>query len=160
MIKKKIILFIFCLAAFQLFAQDKTAERQELRNLLQERKEKFDAYTTSLEKRSGIFGSKTKNDMQRSNEVLTEIVRTDNRIISTLNRVADFKTFEKANMNYDLIQCQQQLNNLRHSVDTLNKQVSMLTVFNTGLKSKTRNLQWLVYGFLFLIIVLLIRKRR
>ena len=154
--KTKIISLLFCLAAIQLSAQNRTADRQELQNLLQERKEKFDAYAASLEKRSGIFGGKTKNDMQRSNEVLTEIVRTDNRIISTLNRVADFKTFEKVNLEYDFMKNNEQLNNLRHAVDTLNKQVSVLTVVNSSLKSRTQNLQWLVYGLLFLMTVMVI----
>jgi len=121
MTRTTIMLIIFLIASLRNFGQDKSADRGELQNLLKERKEKFDTYTTSLEKRNGIFGGKSKADIKQSNEVLIEIVRTDNKIISTLNRVADFRTFEKVNMNYDLIKCSEQLSNLRNAVDTLSK---------------------------------------
>jgi len=41
-------------------------EKERLKELLDERKEKFDSYFSSIEKRSGIFGNKTKKDMQKS----------------------------------------------------------------------------------------------
>ena len=156
MSKSKLFSFLFYLITMQLFAQDRTADRQELQNLLAERKEKFDAYASSLEKRSGIFGGKTKNDIQRSIEVLTEIVRTDNRIISTLNRVSDFKTFEKVNMNYDLIKCNEQLDEFRNAVETLNKQLNVVTALNASLKNKSYGFQWLTFGLLSLLGILLI----
>jgi len=151
--KTKLILLLFFLSTIQLYAQDRTADRQELMNLLQERKQKFDAYSASLEKRSGIFGGKTKKDMQRSNEVLTEIVRTDNRIISTLNRVADFKTFEKVNMNYDLMQCNERVQNLQNATDAMRKQVDALTILNTALKNKSDNLLKVVYVLSILLVL-------
>ncbi|MBK5285536.1 MAG: hypothetical protein JJE25_09025 [Bacteroidia bacterium] len=162
MYKKILISLLFYLVTIQLFAQDRTADRQELQNLLNERKQKFDSYTNSLEKRSGIFGGKTKNDVLRSNEVLSEIVRTDNRIINTLNRVADFKTFEKVNMNYDLMKSNEQLANLRHAVDTLNGQIKALKFLNESLKNKTSGFGWLTYGLMSLIgilLILLLRKK-
>lgn len=160
--KTTLFSILFYLTTLQLSAQDRTAGRQELQNLLNERKEKFDAYTNSLEKRSGIFGGKSKADVQRSNEVLIDIVKTDNKIISTLNRVSDFRTFEKVNMNYDLIKCNEQLSNLRNAVDTLNKQLIVLTAANASLKNKSGGFQWLIYGLLSAIavlVILLYRKR-
>lgn len=160
--KTTLLLILFYLITMQLFAQDRAAVRQELQNLLNERKQKFDAYTNSLEKRSGIFGGKSKADVQRSNEVLIDIVKTDNKIISTLNRVSDFRTFEKVNMNYDLIKCNEQLSNLRNAVDTLNKQLTVLTAANASLKNKSGGFQWLSYGLLSAIavlVILLYRKR-
>ena len=71
------------------------SSRYELNSLLQERKLKFEVYTSSLEKRTGFFGNKTKKDMDHSNAILIEIVKLDNRIISTLNHVIDFRNFEK-----------------------------------------------------------------
>jgi hypothetical protein len=156
-------LMIFFAFSLQLFAQkNKTAATAELQNLLNERKQKFDSYSESLDKRSGFFGGKSKADIQRSNEVLIDIVKTDNKIISALNRVADFRTFEKVNMNYDMAKCNEQLSNLRHAVDTLNKQLTVLAAANASLKNKSGGFQWLSYGLLSAIAVLAIllyRKR-
>src|SRR4051812_44629981 len=76
-------------------------DKAELKSLLEERQAKFNSYSASLEKRSGIFGNKTKNDIKKSSEVLIDLVKADNRIISTLYRV-DFRTYQKVNMYYDM----------------------------------------------------------
>lgn len=135
---------------------DRTADRAELHKLLQERQKKFDTYSSSLEKRSGIFGGKTKMDIQRSNEVLTDIIESDNRIISVLNRVVDFKTYEKANMNYELLSCNERVGNLQRAVDALNKQMTSLGASNTTLQQKARNLKLLATAFGILVLGLLL----
>ena len=130
--------------------------------LLEERKQKFDSYSVSLEKNSGIFGNKTKKDNRRSNEVLIEIVKTDNRIISALNRVADFKDFEKVNLTYDVAANTDQLNNLLQATDTLSKQVDYLTTANKQLELKNQQLTLFMYTTLILpliiVLVWLVRK--
>lgn len=136
--------------------QDRTADRAELHQLLMERQKKFDAYTTSLKKRSGIFGGKTKVDMQRSNEVLTDIIESDNKIISVLNRVVNFKTYEKVNMNYELLSCNERVGNLQRAVDVLNKQVNSLTSSNEAVQKKAGNYKLLASFFGILLLVLLV----
>ena len=140
-------LLALCFLIFQSYAQkaEILKNRKDLQDLLKERAQKFDTFTYSLEKRSGIFGNKTKRDISRSNDVLVEIVKTDNRIISTLNRVIDFRNFEKTNMNYDVMQQSQNYDNLLHATDTLSKQVAVLSAANKSLKTKSQKLQWLVY---------------
>ena len=98
-------------------------EKKKLYDLLEQRKQRFNSYSSSIEKRSGIFGNKTKKDIQQSNEILREIVRTDNDIINVLNRAVDFKTYEKVNLNYNVNENSQQLENLTRATDTLEKQV-------------------------------------
>jgi hypothetical protein len=157
------LLTIFLITSLFVFAQqNKTAATAELRSLLTERKEKFDSYSESLDKRSGFFGGKSKADINRSNEVLIDIVKTDNRIIAALNRVVDFRTFEKVNMNYDIVKCNEQLSSLSHALDTLNKQLTVLTAVNASLRNKSGGYQWLSYGLLSAIavlVVLLYRQR-
>src|SRR5436190_22467127 len=92
--------------------EDRTADRAELQMRLEERQKKFDAYSASLKKRSGFFGGKSKADIQHSNAVLRDIIETDNQIIRVLNRVVDFRTYEKVNMNYDLLSCNERVQNL------------------------------------------------
>ncbi|MEP7171029.1 MAG: hypothetical protein ABI855_16805 [Bacteroidota bacterium] len=156
-IKKKYFTVLLCLISLTAYPQNNSVkDRQDLQNLLQERKIKFDAYASSLEKRSGIFGNKTKKDIQSSNEVLIDIVKTDNRIISTLNRVIDFRNFEKTNMNYDVVQQNQNYDNLLRATDTLSKQVDILTATNKSLKKNTLKFEILFYAALALVICLLI----
>jgi hypothetical protein len=94
-------------------------EKEKLKQLINERKEKFDTYFSSIEKRSGIFGNKTKKDLLQSNKVLVEIVKTDNNIISVLNRALDFKSFEKTNFNYDKLEQDRKIQELSINNDRL-----------------------------------------
>ncbi len=155
---KKIFLLAltFSLSATTVLPQDRTADREELHKLLDERKKKFDAYSASLKKRSGFFGGKSKQDIQRSNEVLRDIIESDNRIISVLNRVVDFKVYEKVNMNYELLSCNERVENLQSAVDALNKRVSTLTSTNDVLKKNTGNLKLLATAFGLVVIGLLV----
>ncbi|MBL0048536.1 MAG: hypothetical protein IPP32_10630 [Bacteroidetes bacterium] len=130
--------------------------RTELKDLLRDRRVKFDAYSQSLEQHSGIFGNKTKKDIRESNTVLINIVRTDNHIIQVLNRVLDYRTYEKVNMNYDLNQNKRQANMLMQATDTLSKQVSALTKSNVDLAKRNRNLSAWLYITLFFLFVLLL----
>jgi hypothetical protein len=71
------------------------AQRKRINQLLIERSSKFGQYENSLGKRTGIFGLKTKKDMQFSNEILRQIVLTDNDIFSELKILLDYKDLEK-----------------------------------------------------------------
>lgn len=141
--------------------QDRTADRAELQKLLEERQKKFNAYSESLKKHSGFFGGKTKADMQRSNGVLRDIIETDNRMISVLNRVVDFRTFEKVNMNYDLLSCNERVENLQRAVDALNKRVTTFASDNEDLKKKAGTLRVLstVFGIFVLVLLVFIARR-
>jgi hypothetical protein len=70
-------------------------QRKKINRLLDERSSRFGQYESSLGKRSGIFGLKTKKDMQFSNDILRQIVLTDNDIFSELKILLDYKDFEK-----------------------------------------------------------------
>ena len=135
-----IILLLFGSLVNYSFGQVDMMERKKLYELLEQRKLKFDDYSNSLERKTGLFGNKTKKDMQASNDVLREIVKTDNQIISVLNRAIDFKSFEKVNLNYTEKENSSQLNNLLQASDTLSKQVQSLTD-----KNKKMNTQLLWY---------------
>ncbi len=155
--------FLVYLFSFQSIAQSTNVEREQLIKLLEERRTKFDAYAVAAEKHSGIFGNKTKKDMQKSNEVLTEIVETDNRIISVLNRTVDFKNFEKTNLNYNVQENSDRISNLLHSVDTLQKQLLKIKTDKTVLDKKNDRFRYFTLIAAALVSVLFIffilRKR-
>jgi hypothetical protein len=157
---KKILLLIFLSTLFVLpvFAQGSAENRKDLQDLLEIRRKKFEAYSNSLEKKSGFFGNKTKKDVQHSHDVLSEIVETDNRIISSLNHVIDFRNFEKVNSNYDMLANDERLSTLQRANDTLTSRADAFAFSNTILKNKIRMLNWLVYSTSFVIIWLLISR--
>ncbi len=99
--KYKAFLIFMILSGFgNLFAQDNNeayeSQRAKINNLLQQRSNNFGTYTQSLSQRTGIFGLKTKKDMQRSNDILADIVTTDNNIFKELKVLLDFKDLQKS----------------------------------------------------------------
>lgn len=151
-----IILFLVFLIHY-VAAQDKIKDRADLKELLNAREQNFGSYAESVEKKSGFFGNKTKRDVAHTNDVLIEIVKTDNKIIGLLNRVVDFKNYEKVTLNYDLHDRSDQMENLLNATDTLSKQVKNLTYINKDLTRKSQKLQWLC-GLLALLIVIITVK--
>ena len=160
-IQKTALLMIMCFFSMHAFAQKNTLkDRNDLKNLLEERRQKFDSYTSSLEKRSGIFGNKTKKDIQASNEVLINIVETDNRIINTLYRVIDLRNLQTSNTKFDVLKQNQNYENLLRATDTLSKQVSVLSDASKTAKRKATKFQVLFYIAATLLILLLARNWR
>lgn len=131
--------------------------RTDIMNLLQERKVLFDEYTASLRERSGIFGQRTKTDLRESQAKLQEIVDADNRIISALNRMLDYKNFEKLNLTYSANSNEDRIQSLQQLSDTLNKQVENLRAENKKLISDARKSDF--YFFLLIMILIGIAAR-
>ena len=121
-------------------------ERMNLQNLLAERAKNFSAYTSSIQKRSGIFGNKTKTDIQKSNEVLLAIVTLDNDIMDALNRALSYKTFEKTTDNYSSRDCEMRLKQSMQVTDTLMKQLTAVEK-----KIRKQNSSASIYSVLFYI---------
>lgn len=134
--------------------------RQQLQKLLLEREQKFKSYSESLLERNGIFGGKTKKDVLRSNEILKDLVKNDNQIINVLNRVVDFRNYEKVSMVYDKLEHEQRLDNLLRATDTLSKQVTALKQQNNKLQANNRWLIVLAVALFILSVVLIIKHKR
>jgi len=135
---KKIVLFIgFCLLSAGAFAQGNTdslayqLQRKKINSMLAERSRKFGKYDQSLSKHTGIFGLQTKKDIRRSNDILMDIVKTDNAIYRELKILLDYRTFqqtqvqshskeaEKSNLGfmYTISRLQQQTDRLKADAD-------------------------------------------
>jgi hypothetical protein len=84
--KKILLLLLFSLFLADTFAQVSSdslayqAQRKKINNMLAQRKQKFGQYTESLTKHTGIFGLHTKKDIRASNDILMDIVKTDDDI--------------------------------------------------------------------------------
>ena len=124
--KLQLTCILICISIMSVFAQTQMEDRMNLQNLLAERAKNFSRYTSSIQKRSGIFGNKTKHDLAESNEVLIAIVTLDNDIMDALNRSLSYKTFEKTTDNYSSRDCEMKLKQSMQVTDTLMKQLTLL----------------------------------
>ncbi|MEO6151012.1 MAG: hypothetical protein ABIN95_01185 [Mucilaginibacter sp.] len=99
--RKLLLIILLCAPAVHVFAQtgaDSIAyenQRAKINNLLTARKSKFGEYEVSLTEKTGIFGLQTKKDIRRSNEILMDIVQTDNHIFGELKILLDYRTFQQ-----------------------------------------------------------------
>lgn len=97
-------------------------QRRKINLMLAERSARFGQYDESLVKRTGIFGMKTKKDMQRSINILTEIIRTDNDILRETKILLDYKDLEKTKVQGQFSETQTRVNNFMSTINKLQKQ--------------------------------------
>ena len=154
--KKIFILIPLLLFTAHLKAQDSLGNITELQKLLKERKDRFEAYATSADKRSGIFGNKTKKDLEKSREILFQIVKTDNNILSELDRAISHRGMAKADYSVDEAGYKQTIDRLTQASDTLNSQLIAEKEINATMEKKMNIQQWMVYLQLALIVILIL----
>ena len=143
-----------------MFAQIDTSayntQRKKINLLLEDRSVKFSRYDNSLTKKSGIFGLKTKRDMQASNDILTQIVVTDNNIFSELKILLDYKDFEKKEVEHRAETIEGRIDRFQTTITRLQQENEKLKV---DLQKQTgklnRMLIYLVSSILLLLIVII-----
>ncbi len=148
-----LLFFVFITGAH---AQKQSPERTHLEELLAERAKNFSEYAGSIQKRSGIFGNKTKRDIEKSNEVLLAIVTLDNDIMSSLRRTLDYKSYERTSDSYNSRDCLDRLQQSRKVTDTLMKQITILENKSKHYDSKVSIYKLLCCVFLVGCVALLI----
>src|SRR5476649_1707408 len=100
--KKIILAGLICFLFANVYAQgnaDSLAyqlQRKRINNMLEQRSQKFGQYTQSLSHHTGIFGLQTKKDIRLSNDILMDIVKTDDDIYVQLKILLNYKTFQQA----------------------------------------------------------------
>ena len=152
---KTIFIVILMLAAGwqkSAYADERIAARKELFGLLQERQKLFDNYSSTIKKKSGFFGNRTKNDMRESHATLQEIVAIDNKIMNSLERVIDTKNFEKTTMSFDVSSYQERINNLSKVNEVTLTQNEKLEKEKKVLGKQVLKMKF-YFIFLFLIII-------
>ncbi|MDN3687583.1 Clp protease ClpB [Cyclobacterium jeungdonense] len=68
--------------------------QEKLNRLLQERETLHQQWQTSESKKSGLFGNRTKKDMEATNEWMGRIIQKDNQIMQELEMLKDIQTTE------------------------------------------------------------------
>lgn len=115
---------LLCLLCGHSFAQKVNADsltyqlqRTKINQMLDVRKQKFGQYDESLSKHTGIFGLQTKKDIRRSNDILMDIVKTDDDLFHEIKILMDYRVFQ-----------QQQAQS--HSAQTENTALGYMTAIN------------------------------
>lgn len=80
-------------------SKDYDQQRERVNALLKERSKRFGDFDKSLQSKTGIFGLKTKKDMQASIDILEEIVLNDNRIFKETKALLEFKDIEQRSIS-------------------------------------------------------------
>jgi hypothetical protein len=121
--KKLILLTLCCFLGINAFAQvnsDSLAyqlQRKKINSMLAQRTLKFGQYDQSLSMHTGIFGFQTKKDIRRSNDILMDIVKTDNDIYKELKILLDLRTFQQTQVQ-------------THSKEAENSNIGFMTTIN------------------------------
>ncbi|WP_118195255.1 hypothetical protein [Albibacterium indicum] len=155
---RSITLFVFFLfSCFQVYSQDSLAyevQRQRVNELLDQRSARFGQFNQSLEARTGIFGLKTKKDMQASIDILREIVQTDNHIFKETKVLLDYKDMEKTFISYQAEENKDRINGYVNTISKLQKHQESQTLQIEELENQSSRYLTLLIFCLILVIIL------
>lgn len=102
------------------------AQRSKVNALLDQRSARFGQFNASLQQRTGIFGLKTKKDMQASIDILKQIVLTDNDIFKETKHLLDFKDFEKSQIAEQASEFDSRINGYIKTISKLQREQERL----------------------------------
>ena len=117
---------------------DRNEEKIALQKLVDEREARFGDYSRAAAAKTGFFGNKTKSDLKKQVEVLTEIIKTDNRIISLLKNFLDYRSYQKTELVYSQSELEERNRQLDELTDKLTRD---LAASETRLKALERELK-------------------
>jgi len=141
------------LLGFYAHAQQDTtayaAQRIKVNTLLTERSNKFGQYDESLNQRTGIFGWQTKRDIKNSNEILRQVVLTDNNIFKELKILMDYKDLQNEQKIVVANNSEERIQNYMRSIKKLQDQNEALK--SEIAKKKSGGLSTYIIVFLLLI---------
>jgi hypothetical protein len=148
-----LICFLFT-AAFGQANKDSTAyeaQRNRINDMLQQRSQKFGQYDQSLSQHTGIFGFQTKKDIRRSNDILMDIVKTDNDIYAQLKILLDYRAFQQTQTLDHSKQTEQ--NNLGF-MNTINKLEAVNNKLKQQLEDAEKSKKTAARNFILIVVLM------
>ena len=142
---------------------DYEAQRQKVNALLNERSQRFGQFDESLQKRTGIFGLKTKKDMQASIDILKQVVQMDNAIFQETKALLDFKDFEKSQISEKAMEFDGRIDGYIKTISKLQREHERMSEEINALDRTNRFYQGvtLLLGLIVMVLGLVfIRKRQ
>ena len=152
-----LVLILLLVCSLSVNAQDTLAyevQRQRVNDLLNKRTARFGQFNQSLEARTGIFGFKTKKDMQASIDILKEIIATDNHIFKETKVLLDYKDMEKTFISYKAEESMARINGYVNTISKQQKLQEQQSLEIQELQTKANRL--LVYSLLSSLLIILL----
>jgi len=166
--KKLTLLVLLSLFLANTYAQTNTdslayqAQRKKINGMLADRKQKFGKYDQSLSMHTGIFGLQTKKDIRRSNDILMDIVKTDDDIFLQTKILLDYRTFEQKEVENHSIEADSSnfgfmttINKLRQQNDKLKQEAAL----DELQMQKSKQISLAIIFALIIIVILLLRAK-
>ncbi|WP_100341534.1 hypothetical protein [Mucilaginibacter auburnensis] len=163
----KLLMMLLCTvintAAFGQGRSDSAAyemQRKKINSMLNERSAKFGQYDASLSQHTGIFGLQTKKDIRRSNEILMDIVRTDNEIYRQLKILLDYRAFQQTQVQQKAKQVENSQLGFLYSIKKLQDEVAKLRSANEKQAKETERANrnfYIAAALIVLFVVWLLR---
>ena len=138
-------------------------QRKKINAMLAERTKKFSRYDESLTKHTGIFGLQTKKDIRRSNDILMDIVKTDDDIFRELKILMDYRVFQQQQAQTHSSESENVTLAYMNTINRLRGQIDQLKKEAQQEKAHQRNQLRLLIGvivFLFVSILYLLTRKR
>jgi hypothetical protein len=141
-------------------------QRKKINSMLAQRAQKFGQYDESLTKHTGIFGFQTKKDIRRSNDILMDIVKTDNDIYKELKILLDYRIFQQTQVQNHSQETEQSTLGYMNTINKLRTQIDVLKADAEAQQQqdeKIRNILIIAVlalsGLIFLMLMFRKRKR-
>jgi len=161
---------VLCLFPVLVFAQKSDSDslayqlqRAKINQMLEGRRQKFGQYGESLKKHTGIFGLQTKKDIRRSNDILMDIVKTDDDIFRELKILMDYRVFQQQQAQTHSSESENVTLAYMNTINRLRGQIDQLKKEAQQEKAHQRNQLRLLIGvivFLFVSILYLLTRKR
>ncbi len=164
----KTLVIILLLPISGIFAaQDTTltyeSQRQKVNKLLQQRSARFGDFSESLQRRTGIFGLKTKKDMQASIDILKQIVLNDNDIFRETKTLLDFKDVQKSDVEQRASELDNRVRGYIKAISNMQKEREILKADLAAAEKRAgRHALFLFFTLLVIaaLVFILLRNRR
>jgi hypothetical protein len=167
--RKVILLLLISFFAVSAFAQVSNADslayqnqRKKINGMLASRKIKFGEYDKSLSEHTGIFGLQTKKDIRHSNDILMDIVKTDDDIFVQLKVLLDYTIFQQKQVQSHSIEADSSnlgfmttINKLRVDNGLLKQQIA---ADEQAAQKKAQTSLFIIIALLVVILLLLRNK--
>ena len=161
---------VLCLLPVLVFAQKSNSDslayqlqRAKINQMLENRRQKFGQYDQSLKMHTGIFGLQTKKDIRRSNDILMDIVKTDDDIFRELKILMDYRVFQQQQAQTHSTESENVTLAYMNTINRLRGQIDQLKQEAQQEKVHQQNLLRILVGvvvLLFVSILYLLNRKR